>query len=79
MNFGEALAALKEGKKISRSVWRGYWMILNNADILSPSTHPKERVMINRLIVAVLAHGKGHAPAMPYQEDILADDWLIVE
>ena len=74
MNFGEALEALKSGHKVTRSVWGGYWHLLKNAKLENDES-------IHRLdiIVAVLRDGKGSAPASPYQEDLLSEDWHIVE
>ena len=48
MNFGEAVEALKLGKKVKRSIWGGYWF-LAEAPIAGDN---KEHNM--PLIVAVL-------------------------
>lgn len=82
MNFGEALTALKEGKKVSRSVWGGYWILHDDAR-LSGHTGTQWGTDISpyfqRIIIAVLRDNKGFAPAQPYQEDILAEDWQVIE
>lgn len=81
MNFGEALAALKEGKKVARSVWGGYWQLFNFIDVTAHPQHnlPGEYFSMKEFIVAVLRDGQGHAPATPYQQDLLAEDWRIVD
>lgn len=81
MNFGEALAALKEGKKVTRSVWGGYWVLIENValEFDSQNDGPYPAYGMKQLILAVLRDDQGVAPAQPYQEDLLAIDWSIVE
>jgi hypothetical protein len=81
MNFGEALEHLKQGKKIRRSIWGGYWELHYNVHLNSDGDRvdQKKERHLDQLIVAVLRDNKGIAPAQTYQEDILAEDWLIVE
>lgn len=86
MNFGEALKALKEGKKVARSVWGGYWYLAEKVIIQhNPVLYPKDVVgtfnwcSLDKLIIAVLKDNQGIAAAQPYQEDILSEDWLIVD
>lgn len=82
MNFGEALAALKEGKKVARSIWGGYWMLVGDAHFsgFSGDTwNGPVTAQFKYIIVAVLKDNKRYAPAQPYQEDLLAEDWRIVD
>lgn len=83
MNFGEALQQLKLGKKVSRSVWKGYWQLWKSpileADSGAGSGYKMSCQFTKGMIVATLADFKGVAPAQPYQEDLLAEDWQIVE
>lgn len=85
MNFGEALQALKDGFRVRRSVWEGYWFLAKNVwlahdTVREPSTgHQMGGHTMDRLIVAALKDDEGFAPAQPYQEDILAEDWIIIE
>jgi hypothetical protein len=65
ITFGDAINALHEGKKVTRSIWKGYWVIEDNEEF-------------GEIIVAHLAYG-GKAVASPYNEDMLALDWMIVE
>lgn len=64
LGFDKAMEALLDGKKVSRAIWGGYWVIRDTE--------------FGNLIVAELKDG-GTAVATPYQEDMLAFDWRIVE
>lgn len=66
LTFGLAVEALKKGFKVSRKSWGGYWKI-EKLDILSEPT-----------IVAYCKDGSIQA-ATPYQCDILAEDWMIID
>ena len=69
MNFGEALEELKQGKKITREVWRGYWEL---------SSLESTKGYAFDIITAHLKDG-GVEPAQAYQQDMLAEDWKVVE
>jgi len=71
MNFGQALEALKEGKKVKRGFWGGYWRIEEWDKVDFDKSYP--------LIVAYLKDNGGYAPAQAYQADLLADDWEVIE
>lgn len=83
MNFGEALQALMNGKKVKRSIWSGYWYYSHKAKLLTTPLDNEGAVYREDntldIIVAVLKDNGGVAPAQPYQSDLLADDWQIVE
>ena len=82
MNFGEALQALKEGKQIKRAIWGGYWELAKDADMTwEPRNDGYKRACSfnNGIIIAVLKDGGGVTTAQPYQQDLLAEDWQIVE
>lgn len=68
LNFGQAIELLKQGKKIKRAHWGGYWYIDNE---FFGDGSP--------VIIAVLKDDAGRAPAQAYQEDMLAEDWEVVE
>lgn len=80
MNFGQALEALKQGKKVARSIWGGYWFLAKNpiAKQDKGKGYYDYFSFENGLIVAVLKDNGGCAPAQPYQADLLAEDWEIV-
>lgn len=80
MNFGEALQALKEGRKIKREKWGGYWYLATNVfgehNALNNKNVPFGMSVI---IIAVLEYSEHKVPASPYQSDVLAEDWQIVD
>lgn len=83
MNFGDALQALKNGKRVTRSVWGGYWYLASDIQAEHHPTAedhegPNLGFGMDKMIVAVLKGNKGVAPAQPYQSDLLAEDWEIV-
>jgi hypothetical protein len=79
MTFGEALEKLKRGKRIKRSHWGGFWIMLPIAKNVSLfiQGEPKD-VGVQPIILAYLADGSGFAPAQAYQEDMLAEDWEVI-
>lgn len=80
MNFGEALQALKEGSKVTREVWSGYWYISHNVEFSAGTGNGfQDGGHFKEIILAVLKDGKGTVPAQPYQEDLLAEDWQILD
>jgi len=80
MNFGEALQALKEGSKITREVWGGYWFISHNVEFSDGTGNGHQSGGIfKEIILAVLKDNRGVVPAQAYQEDLLAEDWKIVD
>jgi hypothetical protein len=81
MNFSQALEELKEGKKIKRAIWGGYWFFAKNPNCeqIKNDGYNQYFSFKNGLIVAVLKDGGGCAPAQPYQADLLANDWEVVE
>ncbi|MFJ8247261.1 MW1434 family type I TA system toxin [Peribacillus asahii] len=73
LTYGQAMDKLMiHGKKVTRAVWGGYWEVQHVGNISgSPS-------WMGKFIVAVLKDG-GYAMASPYQEDMFATDWMVVE
>ena len=80
MTVGEALEAMKAGKKVARTGWNGKWMYLYIADgklltqeIGDGSYHFTDSIVVktadNRYCIGWLAS----------QTDMLAEDWRIVE
>lgn len=85
LNFGQALEALKSGKKVTRSIWGGYWIYSKSGVLFDGNVKPtpeSEGLSISfsgGIIIAVLANGAGYAVAQAYQPDMLAEDWKIVD
>ena len=72
MNIGEAVAALKDGKKVAREGWNGksMWLALQTPTELSKMTLP--------YVYMRTAQGD-LVPWLCSQTDLLADDWVTVE
>ena len=72
MDFGDAIRALKEGKKVSRAGWngKGMWLALQVPDAHSKMSLPYiyMKTADNKLV-----------PWLASQTDMLADDWSVVE
>lgn len=87
MNFGEALEALKSGKKVARAGWNGkgmflYYVPANRYTALTDAA--KEiagedgKVEYGAYIAMKTAQGNV-VPWLASQTDMLAEDWLVVE
>lgn len=80
MNFGEALQALKNGKRVKRAIWDGHWVYIFDAMVYDQQLDvPVGAFAKGGIILACLKDNQGLAPATPYQQDILSEDWQIVE
>lgn len=69
MDFGDAIKAIKNGHRVKREDWGGFWYLPND----EPQVNDQP---MNKMIVAVLKNESGYAPASPYMADMLADDWV---
>ena len=93
MNFGQAIEALKAGKKVAREGWNGKGMFLF---LLPGGTIPKSAIHDPALKAVLEKNGKDHFEALgsirmktaddkiltgwlASQTDMLAEDWIIVE
>jgi len=76
MNFGQAIEALKDGKKVAREGWNGAGMHLEAQfpDERSKMTHPYLFMTIPEC-----KEGTRRLPWQPAQVDLFAEDWQIVE
>jgi hypothetical protein len=77
MTFEWALEMLKEGEKVKRKHWGGYWFITEVVIVEDASTWMHD-THESKMIIARLKEG-GYAPAQAYQGDLLADDWEVAE
>jgi len=71
VNFGQALEALKEGKKVQREGWngKGMWIELQVPDVNSKMQRP----------YIYIEPGEGwRVPWVASQPDMLSDDWVVV-
>jgi hypothetical protein len=76
MNFGQALEALKEGKRVIREGWngKGMWLLLQRPDINSKMTLPYIYI---EYPVGNIAYPHGsRVPWLASQTDMLSEDWI---
>ena len=90
MNFGQALEALKQGKKVTREGWNGKGMF-----VVRQKGYP-EGIPCNKQTAEAFGYEEGslfkvrpylqmrcadgtHQMWLASQSDILEEDWLIVE
>lgn len=88
MNFGDALEALKQGKKVARIGWngKGMWLYLVPGSVftvaegrpLAKHLAVGEEVKYNAHVDMKAADGS-HFVWNPNQLDLLAEDWCITE
>ncbi len=79
-SFSKALELLKQGKSVKRLHWGGYWFIPENSIVHETLSHGHSKVSkMNQMIVACLKDNGGYVPATPYQDDLLAEDWIEVK
>lgn len=72
MNFGDAIQALKNGKRVARAGWNGKNMYL---ELQRPDEHSK---MTLPYIYMRTVQGD-FVPWLASQTDVLSDDWITVE
>ena len=72
MNFGQAIEALKQGKRVARTGWNGKGMHL---ELQRPDAHSK---MTLPYIFMYTAQGD-NVPWLASQTDMLSEDWVTVE
>lgn len=81
MEFGEAIKALKDGKKVAREGWHGKDMFLMYVDF---TTNPEKTrgIFLNhyRLMPTIYIAVSEHEiyPWNASQADILSDDWIVI-
>jgi hypothetical protein len=71
MDFGKALEALKDGKKVAREGWNGKGMWIN---LQVPDAHSKMTLPYIYMKTAC----DNQVPWLASQTDILATDWVLV-
>ena len=78
--FGDAVIALKQGKKVCRSGWNGKGMWLNLIGSESYDVGSKSMQGATKLLpyIAMKTVGDELVPWLASQADVLAEDWLIL-
>ena len=81
MDFGKALDALKQGKRVARRGWngKGIFIELQRPDEHSKMTHPYIYIDTTGLQTDNPDAPKDRVPWLASQTDMLAEDWIIVE
>ena len=81
MNFGKALEALKNGKRVARRGWngKGIYIELQRPDAHSKMTLPYIYIVTNGLVTDNLEAPKGVVPWLASQTDLLSEDWVVLE
>lgn len=72
VNFGDAIAALKQGKRVAREGWsgKGMWLALQTPDAYSKMSLP---------YVYMRTACDNNVPWLASQTDILSEDWVILD
>ena len=87
MNFGQAIEALKEGKRVARAWWngKGMFLFLVSGSNFVVNREPLLSIMGEGTMVTYRPHidmkdAEGKVvPWLASQTDMLAEDWQIVE
>ena len=81
MNFGKAIEALKEGKKVARSEWngKGMYLFLCFPASIEPKAENVEIYSARQSIAIRTADSSIVVGWNASQEDMLSEDWMIVE
>ena len=67
MNFGEAIQAMKDGKRVCRKEWKTVWLAISNLEYGRPS-----------FIYYCKDNSIDEYPVWyPSQEDMMAEDWEV--
>lgn len=89
MDFGDALAALRSGRKLSRAGWngKGMYIVLQagypdgipvNANTAAATGIPEGTVCRFRPYLMMFTADGEFVPWVASQTDLLADDWMVV-
>lgn len=86
MNFGEALAAIKAGKRVARAGWngKGMFLFLVPGSTFTVNREPLLSIMGEGTQVQYHAHidmktAQGYVvPWLASQADLLSEDWEVV-
>ena len=78
ISFGNAIEALKAGKRVARSGWNGKGMWLTHID--GGESDLKDGSKFKSLpYIAMKTVGDELVPWLASQTDVLAEDWVVLE
>ena len=81
MNFGDAIAALKQGKNVARSTWDSHktWLFLvPGKSVITTLSQP---VSTSRAVAPFIAMQTADGPVVPWVAnhfDMLAENWMVL-
>lgn len=86
MDFGDAIRAMKNGKRVARDGWngKGMFLFLVNGSTFTVNREPLLSIMGEGTHVQYHAHidmktAQGYVvPWLASQSDMLADDWVVI-
>lgn len=81
MDFGQALAALKAGKKIARSGWNGngMWIMLIKGWTVDVEYATALHGLLPIPWIGMKTATDDFVPWLASQTDVLAEDWMVIE
>ena len=83
MTFGEAVEALKSGRRVARTGWngKGMWLGLVRAYDYNPSSGEVNAALGFKKLpwIGMKTADNCFVPWLASQTDVLAEDWLILE
>ena len=84
MNFGEALEALKSGKKVARTGWNGKNQYIELATNISYKNAQNDVINVNHetmgnKAIAFIGTSGVQLGWLASQSDILSEDWRVIE
>lgn len=84
LNFGQAIEALKSGKRVARTGWngKGMWLEIVQGDYYNPNSNDASMFALGYTKLpwtGMKTADDCFVPWLASQTDILAEDWQIVE
>ena len=75
MDFGQAIKAIKNGKKVQRAGWNGSGMHL---EAQFPDEHSRMTFPYLFMVIPNCQEGTRLLPWQPAQVDIFSEDWSVI-